>query len=125
MSWEVILADEVDAWFLALCETDPASAELVEAAINILELEGPTLGRPLADRVKRSSYHNMKELRPGSAGSTEIRILYAFDPIRRAVLLVAGDKAGNWDQWYRDNIPVADRRYKEHRERLEAMKGGQ
>jgi len=125
MSWEVILADEVDAWFLALCETDPASAELVEAAINILELEGLTLGRPLADRVKHSSYHNMKELRPGSAGSTEIRILYAFDPIRRAVLLVAGDKAGNWDQWYRDNIPVADRRYKEHRERLEAMKGGQ
>jgi hypothetical protein len=36
------------------------------------------------------------------------RILFAFDPARQVILLVAGDKAGNWQQWYRDNIPVAD-----------------
>lgn len=53
----------------------------------------------------------MKELRPGSTGSTEIRILFAFDPNRRAILLVAGDKSGNWSKWYDDNIPVAEDRY--------------
>jgi len=42
-----------------------------------------------------------KELRPGSAGRSEIRILYIFDPRRDAVLLVVGDKAGQWDAWYR------------------------
>jgi hypothetical protein len=53
----------------------------------------------------------MKELRPGSAGRSEIRILFAFDPARTAVLLVAGDKAGDWRKWYDRNIPVADERY--------------
>jgi hypothetical protein len=56
----------------------------------------------------------MKELRPGSTGGSEIRILFAFDPVRRAVLLVAGDKAGNWKGWYDINIPLADKRYDEH-----------
>jgi hypothetical protein len=55
----------------------------------------------------------MKELRPGSIGGTEVRILFAFDPQRRAVLLVAGDKSGQWEAWYEDNIPVADDRYDE------------
>lgn len=50
----------------------------------------------------------MKELRPGSRGRSELRILFAFDPVRRAILLVAGDKAGNWKKWYRTNIPLAD-----------------
>ena len=50
------------------------------------------LRRPLADRVKGSRYHNMKDLRPPSPGSTEIRMLFAFDPRREAIFLVAGDK---------------------------------
>ncbi len=54
--------------------------------------------------------HNLKELRPGSAGKTEIRILFIFDPQRRAVLLVAG-KAGNRTRWYRDAIKLAEDRY--------------
>jgi hypothetical protein len=37
--------------------------------------------------------------------------LFVFDPTRQAVLLVAGDKAGDWQGWYRDNIPVAEQRY--------------
>lgn len=111
MGWEVILADEVEEWFLDLARDDPDGAEQVEAAINVLEFEGPTLGRPLVDRIKGSDLHHMKELRPGSTGSTEIRILFAFDPNRRAILLVAGDKSGNWSKWYDDNIPVAEDRY--------------
>jgi hypothetical protein len=65
----------------------------------------------MADRITGSSLRNLKELRPGSVGRTEIRILYVFDPERRAVLLVAGDKAGNWSRWYRDAIKLAEDRY--------------
>jgi hypothetical protein len=72
---------------------------------------GESRGRPLADRVHHSRLSNLKELRPGSAGRSEIRILYIFDPRRNAVLLVAGDKAGNWEAWYRQAIPLAEQRY--------------
>lgn len=51
----------------------------------------------------------MKELRPGSSGRSELRVLFAFDPQRRAIMLVAGDKAGAWQRWYREAIPLADR----------------
>lgn len=112
--WEIVLVAEVDAWFVGLVTNDPASAALVERAIDLLAMEGPALGRPMVDRVSASRHHNMKELRPGSSGASEIRILFAFDPVRRAVLLVAGDKAGNWKGWYDVNIPLADKRYDEH-----------
>lgn len=112
--WEIPLVAEVDAWFVNLVVEDPTSAAFVERAIDLLAAEGPALGRPMVDRVKASRHHNMKELRPGSAGASEIRILFAFDPVRRAVMLVAGDKAGNWKGWYDVNIPLADKRYDEH-----------
>ena len=111
MAWTVILVDEVTNWYLDLVSKEPATAELVAAAIDLLEADGPTLGRPLVDSVEGSSIRNLKELRPGSRGRSEIRILFAFDPERQAVLLVAGDKAGNWTKWYEDNIPVAERRF--------------
>lgn len=107
MVWEVRLWSDVEAWLLNLPDHD---YNLVAAAIDHLEEHGPTLGRPLADRVVGARHHNMKELRPGSTGSTEVRILFAFDPRRRAILLVAGDKAGRWREWYQRNIPVADDR---------------
>jgi hypothetical protein len=53
-------------------------------------------------------------LRPASVGRTEVRILFAFDPRREAIFLVAGDKSGNWEGWYREAIPLADGRYAEH-----------
>lgn len=53
----------------------------------------------------------MKELRAGSRGRSEIRILFVFDPLRQAVLLVAGDKSESWKRWYQENIPLAERRY--------------
>ncbi len=97
---------------------DDGSLQQVVAAIRELRDNGPALGRPLADTVKASRHRNMKELRPGSSGRSEIRILFAFDPVRQAVLLVAGDKAGRWDAWYKRNIPLADDRFDEHVERL-------
>ena len=56
----------------------------------------------------------MKELRPPSSRSSEIRMLFAFDPAREVIFLVAGDKAGNWERWYREAIPLADERFTEH-----------
>lgn len=65
----------------------------------------------------------MKELRPGSSGRTELRVLFAFDPDRRAILLVAGDKARHWKKWYHQNIPVADDRFDEHLRQLKEKNG--
>ena len=108
--WEVLLLDDVVDWYTSLPAHD---TDLVTAAIDLLEVHGPMLGRPVVDHVKASRHHNMKELRPGSSGRSEIRILFAFDRRRRAVLLIAGDKAGNWKRWYDRNIPIADDRYDE------------
>jgi hypothetical protein len=108
VSWEVILLDEVEQWFLDLAKEEANQVNAVTAAIDMLAASGPTLGRPIVDRVKGSVRHNMKELRPSA---TSIRILFIFDPERSAVLLVAGDKAGDWKGWYEDNIPVAEKRY--------------
>ena len=82
--------------------------------IDQLAHEGPIAGRPLVDRVHGSRYHNMKELRPPSTGASEVRMLFAFDPARQAIFLVAGDKAGNWKRWYNRAIRLADERFAEH-----------
>jgi hypothetical protein len=87
------------------------SAAGARAGRLCLDGQGPTLGRPLVDRLKGSLYHNMKELRPGSAGSSEVQLIFAFDLIREAVLPVAGDKSGQWETWYRKAIPSADARF--------------
>ncbi|WP_336879565.1 type II toxin-antitoxin system RelE/ParE family toxin [Rhodococcus globerulus] len=108
MKCEIVLLDDVEEWYLSLVESGDDDAEAVTAAIDYLEAEGPTLGRPVVDKVKGSRIHNMKELRPHG---TSIRILFVFDPQRQAILLVAGDKAGEWKQWYIDNIPLAEDRY--------------
>jgi hypothetical protein len=112
VTWDVVLLEEVESWFRQLLDEDGETAELVAAAINLLESEGPALGRPLVDRIEGSELHNLKELRPGSVGSSEVRVLFVFDPERRAVLLVAGDKSGKWSEWYRENIPLAESRYR-------------
>ena len=111
MTWHLELAGEVRDWLHRLRKDDRLTARLVGQAIQALVEEGPDLGRPLVDRVKGSALHHLKELRPGSSGSTEVRVLFAFDPARNAVLLVAGDKSGQWTEWYRRAVPLADERY--------------
>lgn len=69
---------------------EPDSASLVEHAIDRLADVGPTLGRPLVDTLEHSELRNLKELRPGSRGRSEIRMLFVFDPDRAAIFLVAG-----------------------------------
>lgn len=105
-NWDVFLLNEVEDWYFTLEEDSMAA---VTGAIDLLELEGPTLGRPIVDKVAGSSFHNMKELRPAG---TSIRILFIFDPDRQAILLLGGDKAGSWRRWYDRNIPIAEQRYR-------------
>jgi len=124
VGWEVVLVEEVEHRLLRLADEDAETADLVEAAIDVLAAEGPRLGRPLVDRIKGSRHHNMKELRPASTGRSEVRILFVFDPDRQAVLLVAGDKAGDWRLWYKRNIPLAEERYARYRAEVEAEKEG-
>ncbi|HEY0188338.1 MAG TPA: type II toxin-antitoxin system RelE/ParE family toxin [Cellulomonas sp.] len=64
---------------------DHGSQALIVDAIDRLAAAGPSLGRPLVDRVKGASVHSMKVLRPGSNGRTEIRILLVIDPDEPAV----------------------------------------
>lgn len=101
----------IEDWLGAL---DTGSRLQVLAAIEVLCEVGPSLGRPLVDTVKASRHRNMKELRPGSSGRSELRILFAFDPARSAIMLIAGDKAGDWKRWYKRSIPLADGLFDAH-----------
>lgn len=102
-------------WILEWMEAlDADTYDQVMAAAGLLAIHGPHLGRPLVDTVKGSRYSNMKELRPGSAGRSEVRVLFAFDPSRRAIMLFAGDKAADWKGWYKKAVPTADDRFAEH-----------
>lgn len=118
--WVVDL-ELINDWLKA---TDDNTYDQVIAAIRVLATVGPGLGRPLVDTIVGSRHNNMKELRPGSSGRSEVRILFAFDPQRRAIMVLAGDKQGRWDKWYRKNIPVADERYSDHLAKLKKEKGG-
>ncbi len=112
MVWEVDYTNEFEEWWNRLSEHDQ---ELVIPAVDKLMEWGPALPRPLADTLEGSRHPNMKELRP--LGSN-IRVLFAFDPRRNAILLIGGDKTGRWEEWYRETIPVADRLYDAHLEEL-------
>lgn len=101
--WDVYIVNEVREWIAQL--DDAAHARVVQA-IDALAEGGPGLGRPLVDTIAGSTMQNLKELRPGT-----VRILFAFDPWRSSILLVAGDKAGRWNAWYQDAIPIAEQRY--------------
>jgi hypothetical protein len=107
--WEVLYTDEFGAWFETLNEDQQ---DAVIARVELLEEEGPALGRPTVDTIAGSRHPNMKELRVSRAGA--IRILFAFDPRRQAVLLIGGDKTGRWHAWYEEAIPVADDLFDEY-----------
>jgi len=110
VKWSVVATEDCATWIDELSEDDQAA---IDARTQLLAERGPALGRPVVDTIEGSRHPNMKELRVTSGRQSAIRILFAFDPERRAVLLVGGDKAGNWERWYRDNIPLADDRFDE------------
>jgi hypothetical protein len=116
--WDIELA-AVAAWLELLSDDD---YHQVIAALELLQERGPQLGRPLVDSIKGSRHKNMKELRPGTSGRSEMRLLFAFDPLRQAIVLVAGDKSGDWNGWYRKNVPLADHLFDEHLQTLDRPK---
>lgn len=88
--WHVATTDVFDEWF---AEPDAdGQAELI-AKVELLKIFGPRLARPHADTLNGSKHPNMKELRADTADNV-MRIAFAFDPARAAILLVAGDKSG-------------------------------
>lgn len=111
MTWKVAIADEFFAEYGALPQA--VQDELLLGA-KLLELYGPSLGRPHVDTLKGSKYANMKELR-FRADDGVWRVAFAFDPKRNAILLVAGNKSGtSQTRFYRQLIKAADARYRAH-----------
>lgn len=119
--WEAATTAEFDKRFQEL--SSPARIE-VAAAVEVLRVVGPSLGRPLVDTLKGSKHANMKELRVKVRGQV-LRIAFAFDPQQRALLLTAGAKQGkNEQRFYRDLIRRADALYDEHLKRLKRKRKG-
>ena len=117
MTWEVEFHPAFDPEFDALA---PDVQDELLAQAKFIEAFGPTLGRPRADTLKGSRHANMKELRFTVAGGVW-RIAFAFDSERKAILLVAGDKAGaGTRRFYQRLIRQADERFDLHLDRLQA-----
>jgi hypothetical protein len=116
---------EVRHWIRSLLKSDHETAAAVNAAVDELARIGPGLGRPLVDTIRSSRHHNMKELRPRSGQRVSVRVLFAFDPRRQCILLVAGNKAGNWTSWYQEAVPRADDTYDAWLKHLEQDTDGQ
>jgi hypothetical protein len=109
--WAIKTTADVRDWLRALRQTDPVVYRSVNVAVDMLAEAGPGLGRPLVDTLQGSTIGNLKELRPRSGRDVAIRVLFVFDPWSQAVLLVAGNKAGDWTRWYRTAIPAAEAAY--------------
>jgi len=111
--WKVEYTDQFEDWWLTLSEQEQ---EAVTAAVEALEDRGPALGRPFVDVIQASRHANMKELRPRGG---HLRVMFAFDPRRTAILLIGGDKSGQWESWYAEMVPIADVLYDEHLRAIE------
>lgn len=110
-TWKIEFHDEFLGEFKVWSET---VQDAVLSQLGKLRSFGPSLGRPSVDTLKGSDYPNMKELRL-EAGGGVWRIAFAFDPVRRAILLTGGNKAGiSRDRFYSALIRIADARYREH-----------
>ncbi len=115
MAWIVRLHADFEEEVRAL---EPEVRIALAAKARLLEDLGPRLGRPHADVLKGSAFANMKELRFKASGGVW-RVAFAFDPMRQAILLVAGDKSGGSQaMFYRQLIEKADQRYAQHLEGL-------
>jgi hypothetical protein len=117
--WEVIFHDEFVPEFNDLSKN--VQRELIALTLNLSE-RGPLLGRPQVDTLKGSRHANMKELRFDADGGIW-RIAFAFDPERKAIILVAGNKGGIAQRrFYRDLIDIADGRFNQHLKALRSQK---
>lgn len=98
---EVLGTEEFEEWFLALSDKE---AEAITRVIGLLEEKGVTLGFPYSSQIKGSQA--LRELRVQS-GRHVLRVFYAFDPWRRALLLIGGEKTGD-DRFYEEFVRRAE-----------------
>ncbi len=109
MAWEVEFTDQFEGWWTELFEADQ---DKIAAAVNVLADQGPNLKRPLVGKIEGATRHqHMKELIPPASS---IRVLFAFDPRSWAILLLGGDKRGDWSGWYETSVPAAEALYDDH-----------
>jgi hypothetical protein len=113
VEWDVEFTDEFEEWWESLAEGEQVR---IAQKVRLLQQFGPSLPRPHADSIASSRHSNMRELIAQHKGRP-YRVLYAFDPRRCAVLLIGGDKSGDAG-WYLKYVPVTDRIFDEHLERL-------
>ncbi len=113
VAWDVELSDEFNDWWQGLTIGEQ---EDLTAGVELLIERGSHLGYPYASGVNGSRHGHMRELRVQSGGRP-LRVFYAFDPLRSAILLIGGDKTGH-SQFYERYIPIADRLYDEHLDEL-------
>lgn len=104
--WEVEGTDEFVEWWHTLSADQQES---LTDRVDLLAERGPDLGRPVVDRIQSSRHHSMKELRAAQGGA--LRVLFMFDPRRQVILLLGGDKSGEWNAWYEWAVPLADDLY--------------
>ncbi|MCY4382588.1 MAG: type II toxin-antitoxin system RelE/ParE family toxin [Nitrospinae bacterium] len=122
MNWRVRIAGEFEPEFFALQQD---VQDTILSMTRLLRQFGPQLGRPQVDTLNGSRHANMKEMRFSAAGG-EWRVAFAFDPLRRAMLLVAGEKSGRGQRrFYRDLIRKADDRFDRHLARLAEERRGE
>jgi len=113
MAWEVEFTNEFEVWWNDLSAEEQ---EEINAKVELLEERGPTLPRPHLDRIHQSRHQNMKELRGDLGGKSDkeyLRVLFAFDPRRTALLLLGGDKTDD-PGWYDRFVPIADHLFDKH-----------
>lgn len=107
--WAVNVSEEFETWWDGLTQAQHIS---ISASVKLLRELGPMLGFPHSSGIEQSKHTHMRELRIQHRGNP-LRILYAFDPSRSAILLLGGDKTGK-ERWYEENVPKADKIYDEH-----------
>ena len=120
MTW---IVDYHAEYFIELSAEAEVLQDAVFSLATVLQTRGPQLGRPYVDTLNGSSFPNMKELRI-TLPDGEWRVAFAFDPKRKAVLLVGGSKSGvNEKKFYQSLIRIADTRFKKHLAETKKIKG--
>jgi hypothetical protein len=113
MNWSVEYTDEFGDWYATLTAR---TQDDIDRSVGLLETRGPQLPFPHSSGIEGSRFEHMRELRVQSGGRP-IRIFYAFDPRRAAILLIGGDKTGD-GRFYATMIPIADGLYATHLDEL-------
>ncbi|MBK8177229.1 MAG: type II toxin-antitoxin system RelE/ParE family toxin [Rhodospirillales bacterium] len=115
MMWDVEATGAFEEWWRALTEQEQDD---VTAMVELLQERGPKLPFPYSSGIEGSKFSHMRELRVQSHGDP-IRVFYAFDPRRVAVLLIGGIKTGKEKRFYKEYVPKADKLYEQHMKSLE------